>query len=449
MLKKQIIRILFLGLLGCPMFVGAQVNPDEIALKNDEFENHFYESLKQKAIENYDKAIAEMQQCIAIQPKNAALYNELGKNFLSLKNYPEAQRAFDKAIELNPKERWYWNGLYDVFYETRDYNSSIRVVQKLIEFDKKFQDDLVSLYMYTQQFDKALFLIEEMERTVGISSTLELYKMQIVGNSKQKKPQKEYLEEAIRKNPKDEQNYIELIFLYSEGNQEEKALEVAKKLEAAIPDSDWAQVSLFKFHLNNHNGEKASQAMFKVLKSRKIDSKIKHRVLNEFLIFVNNSNSFFNELNTATDYFTDSGDVNVNKEIGIFFLNKKKTDRAVFYLEKALKSYKEDIATVELLLQANVQMGNFEEVRKKAMDYIELFPTHARLYYFAGLALNQLKNYSDAIEYLNSGTDFVVNDLELEINFHIQLGESYHGLGDTRNKEVHFAKAEQLLKQKK
>lgn len=81
MLKKQIIRILFLGLLGCPMFVGAQVNPDEIALKNDEFENHFYESLKQKAIENYDKAIAEMQQCIAIQPKNAALYNELGKIF--------------------------------------------------------------------------------------------------------------------------------------------------------------------------------------------------------------------------------------------------------------------------------------------------------------------------------------------------------------------------------
>ncbi len=77
------------------------------------------------------------------------------------------------------------------------------------------------------------------------------------------------------------------------------------------------------------------------------------------------------------------------------------------------------------------------------------FQPIARLYYFAGLALNQLKNYSDAIEYLNSGTDFVVNDLELEINFHIQLGESYHGLGDIRNKEIHFAKAEQLLKQKK
>ncbi len=112
-------------------------------------------------------------------------------------------------------------------------------------------------------------------------------------------------------------------------------MEVAKKLEAAIPDSDWAQVSLFKFHLNNRNGEKASQAMFKVLKSRKIDSKIKHRVLNEFLIFVNNSNSFFNELNTATDYFTDSGDVNVNKEIGIFFPQQKENRPRGFLSRKS------------------------------------------------------------------------------------------------------------------
>ncbi|WP_313808135.1 tetratricopeptide repeat protein [Flavobacterium sp.] len=445
---KNFIAITVFGLL-VPMQFRAQENPDDITMKNDNFENHFYESLKQKSIENYDKAILEMQQCIQLQPSNAALYNELGKNYLSLKNYPEAQKAFDKAIELNPKERWYWNGLYDVFYETKDYNSSIRVVQKLIEFDKKFQDDLVSLYMYTQQFDKALFLIEEMEKTTGISSTLELYKMQIQGNSKQKRPQKEYLEEAIRKNPKDEQNYIELIYIYSENNEEEKALEVAKKLEKELPESDWAQVSLFKFHLNNQQGDKAAQAMNKVLKSRKVDSKIKHRILNEFLIFANNTNSFYTELNAATDYFTDTGDVNVNKEIGIFFLNKKKWDLAVQYLEKGLRMYKDDVTTIEVLLQAYTEKGAYDEVRKKATEAIELFPTQARLYYFAGMANNQMKNFTDALTFLKSGIDFVVDDTDLEMNFNIQLGEAYHGLGDQKNKEIHFKKAEQLLKQNK
>jgi len=449
MLKKQTIRILFLGLLGGPMFVGAQVNPDEIAVKNDAFENHFYESLKQKAIENYDKAIAEMQQCIQMQPANPVLFHELGRNFLALKRYAEAENAFKKATEFNPKERWYWNSLYDVYYETKDYNNSIAVVQKLITFDKKFQDDLVSLYMYTQQYDKALFLIEEIERTVGISSTLELYKLQITSNTSHNAPQKEQLEEAIRKNPKDEQNYIRLIYLYSESGQEEKAMEVAKKLETALPESDWAQVSLFKFHLNNKDGAKASRAMLKSLKSSKIDLKIKHRILNEFLIFVNSTNTLYEDLDKATDIFNDSGEVDVNKEVGLFFLNKKKTDHAIRYFEKSLNIYKDNIAVVELLLQTYLERGNFDLVTQKAKAYIEVYPTHAQLYYYAGLANNQLKNFTDALTYLKSGIDFVVDNTELEINFNIQIGEAYHGLGDKKNKDIYFLRAEQLIKQKK
>ena len=34
----------------------------------------------------------------------------------------------------------------------------------------------------------------------------------------------------------------------------------------------------------------------------------------------------------------------------------------------------------------------------------------------------------------------------LEINFNIQLGEAYNGLGDQKKKELYFKKADQLLK---
>jgi len=140
-------RTLVLGILLFSVVSFAQTEPDSIALAKNEFEDHFFEALKQKGIENYDKAIFEIEKCISTQPNNPVLYHELGKNLLALKKYAEAQSAFQKAVDLNPKERWYWNGLYDVFYETKDYPQSIIVVQKLIEFDKNFQDDLVSLYM--------------------------------------------------------------------------------------------------------------------------------------------------------------------------------------------------------------------------------------------------------------------------------------------------------------
>jgi hypothetical protein len=46
------------------------------------------------------------------------------------------------------------------------------------------------------------------------------------------------------------------------------------------------------------------------------------------------------------------------------------------------------------------------------------------------------------------GLDYLVDDLTLEINFNIQLGEAYSGLGDLKKKRFLFLKANQLLKNK-
>jgi len=160
--------------------------------------------------------------------------------------------------------------MYDVCYDTHDYNQSIVIVQKLIEFKPDYKEDLVSLYMNTQQFDKALDLINELNQNVGKSDKRELYKAQILKDAKYQGSEKANLIEQIKKNPKDEASYVALIYMYSQSNQEEKALEIAKQLEANIPTSDWAQVSLFKFHLNNNDGEKAVKAMNIVLQVIKL-----------------------------------------------------------------------------------------------------------------------------------------------------------------------------------
>ena len=113
-----------------------------------------------------------------------------------------------------------------------------------------------------------------------------------------------------------------MIFLYYKSNQEDKALEVAQKLEKEIPTSDWAQVSLFKFHLNNNDGLKAVNAMNIVLASEKIDNKLKHRILNEFLIFTKNNPQFDKDLDHAIGYFSKDKEVKVAKEIGKFYQSK-------------------------------------------------------------------------------------------------------------------------------
>jgi uncharacterized protein HemY len=237
--------------------------------------------------------------------------------------------------------------------------------------------------------------------------------------------------------------------MYSQSNQEEKALEIAKQLEKEIPTSDWAQVSLFKFHLNNNDGEKAAKAMNIVFASDKIDKKIKHRMLNEFLIFTKNNPQYEKELDAAIGYFDNDKEVKVAKEIGKFYQAKKDWAHAIKYYEMHLKSTNDDMETILLLMQAYTENLQFDKLAKASEDQMQLFPTQSQLYYYNGLANNQLKNYKKAKDVLESGQDFIINDNTLEINFYLQLGEAFNGLGDMKGKNDNFIKANSLIEKQK
>jgi tetratricopeptide (TPR) repeat protein len=303
--------------------------------------------------------------------------------------------------------------------------------------------------MNTQQFDKALDLINDLNQTVGKSDKRELYKAQILSDAKYQGSEKSNLIEQIKKNPKDEASYVALIYMYSQSNQEEKALEIAKQLEANIPNSDWAQVSLFKFHLNNNEGDKAVKSMNIVFASDKIDRKIKHRMLNEFLIFTKNNPQYEKDLDMAVGYFSDDKEVKVAKEIGKFYQSKKDWVKAIKYYEMHLKTTNDDMETILLLLQAYAENLQFDKLAKASEEQMQLFPSQPQLYYYNGLANNQLKNYKKAKDVLESGIDFVIDDKSLEINFNLQLGEAYNGLGDMKKKDVYFSKANSLIEKQK
>lgn len=440
--KKHIVLFAFL-LFSYGNYAFAQENPEDIALVDNQTEDNFYEALKQRGIENYDKAIVAIQKCLEKEPKNPAFLYELGKNQLDLKNYVDAEVSFKKAIELDNKQRWYWNGLYDVYYQTKDFQKSIPVVQKLIEFDPNMREDLVSLYMNTNQKEKALALLKEMQASSHLTTTMEFYKLKLEESNEFAKPKKEVLEEAIKKNPKYEQNYIDLIVLYSSFNQEDKAFEVAKQLEKEIPNSDWAHVSLIKFHLNNNDGVNASKSMFKVLENEKIDLKIKHRIFNEFLIFAIKNPTFFNDVDTAIPYFDNDREIAVAKEVAKFFWKKGDLEKAIYYFEKAIKKNPEDIESIDYYLEVIYQKQDFQLLVKKATDFTEVYPTQASYYFYAGFGHNQLKNFKKAKELLENGLDFVVENKTLEANFYKQLIISCENLNDTAKKQLYSNKLKQ------
>ena len=441
--KKHIAFIVFLLFsFGDQLF--AQQNPEDIALEENKTEDYFFEALAQRGIENYDKAIVAIQKCLEKEPKNPAFLYELGKNQLDAKDYVAAEITFKSAVEIDNKQRWYWNGLYDVYYETKNFDKAIGVVQKLIEFDPNMREDLVSLYMNTDQKEKALYLLKEMEASSHLTKTMEFYKLKLESSKEFASPKKETLEKGIKEHPKYEQNYIDLISLYLSFNQEEKAFEVARVLEKEIPNSDWAHVSLVKFYLASNDGINASKSMFKVLMNSKIDLKIKHRVFNEFLIFAVKNPTFFTDVDAAIPYFDNDSEIAVAKEVAKFFWKKSDLDKAIYYFEIAIKKSPDDIESLNYFLEVLQQKQDYQRLVVKATECIELFPTQPNYYFYAGLGYNQLKNYKKAKENLENGLDFVIEDLKLETDFYEQLVISCEFLNDLKAKQLYASKLKQI-----
>lgn len=448
-MKKTVSFFLFLVLLCNSALLLAQAEPESIVPDADKFQDYFYESLKQKGIENYDLALVELERCLKLKPNDATVYGEMGKNYFGLKNYYQSYSSFEKAAQIEPKNKWYWAGMYDVSYQTKNYNQAIIAVHKLIEFDQKYQDDLVSLYMSTQQFDKALVLIDELNEKVGKSDVRERYKTQILSQGKFQNSQIDTLITQIKLNPKVDSNYVALIKLYSANNNIQKAAEITKKLETAIPESDWAQAGLFKSYLEKNEATRAINAMNLVLENKDIDDKMKQNMVIDFLIFANKNPQYSKDLEKAIAYLDNDTAVDISKEIAKFYHKNKQWEKAILYFEKALNNNSEaDIESNLLLMQAYIETNQFEIVFKKATALVEIYPSQPQFYYYSGLANNQIKQFSNAKIMLEMGLDYVVDDVKLEINFNLQLGEAYNGLGDLKKKELHLAKANQLVKSK-
>ena len=83
-MKKLVSLLIMLVLLCNSALSWAQTEPEEIKLEDNKFKDSFFEALKQKGIENYDKAIVALERCLKIDPNSATIYNELGKNYFSL-----------------------------------------------------------------------------------------------------------------------------------------------------------------------------------------------------------------------------------------------------------------------------------------------------------------------------------------------------------------------------
>ena len=263
---------------------------DDLGDVTDAFQTNFFEALKQKGIENYELALNALQRAqneAQDEPDQlAVVYFERGKNYAALKRYDEAETTYKQVLEIKGEQLDVMEALYDVYYKQKDYDKAVPLVQKLIRYDEDYKEDLANLLVRTKAYPEALELLDELDLKWGESTYRNALRRQIYKVTGDKEGAISNLEGKIDKSSKNEQDYLNLIYLYSEEGQTEKAFQTALELQRQIPKSELVHLALYKFYLDKGQADQAMRSMDVVFSSSHIDKENKFKVLNEFLTYV-------------------------------------------------------------------------------------------------------------------------------------------------------------------
>lgn len=169
---KKKLHFLFLSiavlLAAGPVFAQEPEESAEVMLEaySDEFQEKFFEALKQKGIENYDRAINLLLECKAMDKTNPVLDHELAKCYALNRDLVNAQDYVLKAINLAPENFWYLHTLVDI---TEKQGNSFDAVRALIPYDNEMlRENLGQIYYNRQNYDNALFVLEGIKETKSV-----------------------------------------------------------------------------------------------------------------------------------------------------------------------------------------------------------------------------------------------------------------------------------------
>ncbi len=145
----------------------AKAFTDEVLLEEKRalnFEKFFIESIQQRSIENYDKALELLIACKAIFPDNVAMLFQMAKNNFDLKQFIEAHHFCDKALEIEPDNFWVLELSREIYLKEQNYSEAIQVQKLLYKQKESEAGNLLRLYYYTKDIKGGKDLLKEIDK---------------------------------------------------------------------------------------------------------------------------------------------------------------------------------------------------------------------------------------------------------------------------------------------
>ncbi len=459
-MKKTLLIFLIFNL--CILFLSAQNKsffdiPTQKHLEEQrgkheyQYKNYFYSALKQKALENYSQAINFFEKCIKLDRKRAAAYYEISKIYSYQEKFSESLKYAGTAYDLNPKNKWYAIFYAENLFSNKKFYESIKVYKNLIKQEvnnESYYIELALCYIYNNDLKSAIKTYNSLEGLKGINFYTSTQKYKIYLELEDLKNAARELELFLEENPYDIQAYEMLSDCYVLDNNFEKAFEVLKKLSELNPSAAGIHLTLSDFYFQNGNINDYQKELKLAFKSKKLDAQTKIRKIVPLLTQV------FERDSSSLNFVVELCEILVETHPDDEMSNYIYADllRSTNNLEKSIIHYKKVVQINQNQQDAWLDLL-FLELQKNMTDdliidseiAIELFPTNPTFYYLNALSYYFTEEYHKAIESINIGVNFVVDNPTLSSEMYSVLGNSYNEIKEYENSDKSYEKSLEYL----
>lgn len=452
MIKHLFILFIFSAFIACSnseKTVRKDVKLQERELSEKEkvaFGRLYIDASTQKVLGNYEEALKLFSEAISIDPGKAAPYYE---SALILNGFGKEDIAFEsmkRAIEIDPENYWYKFIYAKLLEEKNRIPEAIEIFKDLSKQNPQkieLKYELAKLYYYNQQYKESIEILNEIESEVGVTEEISVLKQKTYLNLNDVDKAAEEIRLLIKAFPNEYRYYVQLADTYMSNNREEEALEVYSRLAELDPDNAQAQLAMSDYYRNKGEPEKALQALKNAMGDDELNIDIKIKYMLSFYQVLEKDLQKKQQALELTKIIAETHpqDAKAQALYADFLYFSDMLPEAKLAYEKTIALDSSRFPVWNQLMLLLSEMNDVQSLVDYGERGVSLFPNQPSIYLYFGSALAQLQQHQKAVEYLEMGSQLVVDNNLLASQFHSSLGDSYHQLDNHEKSDFHYDKA--------
>ncbi len=411
------------------------------------FDYYFYDATICMNSNEPDRALLLLQQCVDIDPDNAAANAMLGEIYIQLNEGEKAYECVKTAAKQDPSNWDYQRRYIEFLLHGENVNEAIKQAKLSLKYDQKNEDAysvLEQLYLDKQDYKQAITILNKLEKITGVNEFVALEKLQIYVRMGQSEKGINEIYKLIEAFPESSQHRVLLGRIYMDQKNFEQAYEMFQEVLRVEPENPLACLSLIEYYNLTSQPDKAFETITAALSNTQIDIDTKIKLLIEYSGKLTNREVALGQMENLLNILLEQYPLEeqVHSLHAIALEKTGRIEEAKKALWTMLDINPKNSDTWNKLLGYAINGNNTAEILTITEKALEVLPGTPEWYFYRAITQMQQGDYETALQTNLSALQHIPSDKKMLLaDFYIQIADLYYQQGDKKNAYIYYEKA--------